>query len=143
MPKFDIRLRAAFAGRFLVGAAVTGILVVAGSAPTLASAGKGSLFLHGAMVGTVVPPATVPSGSGRDPFYAVTNGAAGQLGIAGVGPGDAGAYHGGDWQFFAVTFIATPYLLTSGEAVMAAEARGDVTVVRVPDKDFLCPVTQP
>jgi len=138
------RLRFRFsgvAGRLVVGAAVVGALIAASPAPAAASVGRGNLFLHGGIVGTIVAPAPVPVGSGRDPFYSVTNGAPGQLGIAGVGPGDAG-YHGGDWEFFAVTFNTAPYLLTSGEAVMAAEASGDVTVLRLPGRDFRCPVTQ-
>ena len=82
-------------------------------------------------------PAPVDPGSGNDPFYAVTNGVSGQLGIAGVAPGD-GPYHGGNWAFNSVTFKPgkTAYLLTSDEAVFTAEAHGDVTVTRVPDKDF-------
>jgi hypothetical protein len=105
--------------------------------------GTGSLYLDGRVVGTVLPPAHVPPGTGRDPFYKVTNGAAGQLGIAGVGPGDDG-YHGGDWEVFTVTFKpgVTPTLLTSGAAVLAAESAGRVTVTRVPSADFRCPVTQ-
>ncbi len=108
-----------------------------------ATTGKGQLYHDGSIVGTVVNPAAVPNG-GLDPFYAVTNGAAGQLGIAGVAPGD-GPYHGGLWAVNTVTFNAgvTPYLLTSDEAVFGAEAAGDVTVVRTPDADFRCPVTQP
>jgi len=110
--------------------------------PATATTGKGSLFHDGAVVGTVVVPAHVAPGSGSDPFYEVTNGAAGQLGIAGVAPGD-GAYHGGDWQVWLVTFKdgVTPYLLTSDEAVLAARSAGDVTVSRAPDADFRCPVT--
>ena len=110
--------------------------------PAMATTGKGSLFHDGQVVGTVVVPADVPPGSGNDPFYAVTNGASGQLGIAGVAPGD-GPYHGGNWAFNAVTFRSgvTPYLLTSDEAVFAARDRGDVTVTRVPENDFRCPVT--
>jgi hypothetical protein len=121
--------------------AVAATLVVASSAT--ATAGKGSLFNDGRIVGTVVNPANVPPGSGRDPFYSVTNGAAGQLGIAGVAPGD-GPYHGGDWQVWLVTFDpgVTPYLLTSDEAVFAAEAAGDVTLTRNPSGDFRCPVTR-
>jgi hypothetical protein len=74
----------------------------------------------------------------------VTNGVADQLGIAGVAPGD-GPYRGGSWQVFLVTFNSgvTPYLLTSDEAVAAAQAAGDVTVTRAGDADFRCPVTQP
>jgi hypothetical protein len=127
--------------RIAILAAVT--VVVAGVAvPAMAATGKGSLFHDGAVVGTVVVPAHVAAGSGSDPFYNVTNGAAGQLGIAGVAPGD-GPYHGGDWQVWLVTFDdgVTPYLLTSDEAVFAAQAAGDVTVTRAPDADFRCPIT--
>ena len=122
----------------------TAVLSLAAAVPALATTGKGSLFHNGDIVGTVVNPANVPPGTGNDPFYAVTNGAEGQLGIAGVAPGD-GPYHGGNWAFNAVTFRpgVTPYLLTSDEAVFAAQARGDVTVTRVPENDFRCPVTQP
>lgn len=141
MTRFPLRFSAVGARRMILGAAVTGALIAASSGPAFASAGFGSLFLDGAVVGTTVVPAPVPSGSGLDPFYAVTNGAAGQLGIAGVGPRD-GAYHGGDWEFFSVTFNVAPYLLTSGDAVMAAAAKGDVTVVRLPGHDFRCPVTR-
>jgi hypothetical protein len=125
-------------------AIVAAAAVVAASVavPAMATTGKGSLFHDGAVVGTVVVPAHVAAGSGSDPFYNVTNGAAGQLGIAGVAPGD-GPYHGGDWQVWLVTFNdgVTPYLLTSDEAVFAAEAAGDVTVTRAPDADFRCPIT--
>ena len=91
-----MRLKIAIAG----AAAVTALVV---TLPAMATTGKGSLFHNGAVVGTVVVPANVPAGSGSDPFYNVTNGAAGQLGIAGVAPGD-GPYHGGDWQVWLVTF---------------------------------------
>jgi hypothetical protein len=123
-------------------AAAAAVTTLVAALPAMATTGKGSLFHNGAVVGTVVVPANVPVGSGSDPFYNVTNGAAGQLGIAGVAPGD-GPYHGGDWQVWLVTFNGgvTPYLLTSDEAVFAAEAAGDVTVTRAPDADFRCPVT--
>jgi len=103
-----------------------------------AKAGKGFLFHDGAVVRTVVPPAAFPQ-SGIDPFFMVENGVEGQLGIAGVAPGDPG-YHGGHWAVHLVTFTGAPYLLTSDEAVRAAEAAGDVTVTRMAGMDFLCPV---
>ena len=111
--------------------------------PAGATAGKGQLFHNGDVVGTVVPPDRIGAGEGLDPLYMVTNGASGQLGIAGVGPGD-GPYHGGAWAVWLVTFKAgvAPYLLTSDEAVMAAEDAGDVTVARAPDLDNRCPVRQ-
>jgi hypothetical protein len=105
--------------------------------------GKGQLFLDGQVVDTVVVSAPLPHG-GTDPFYVVTNPAMGQLGIAGVGPGQPG-YTGGDWAVNVVTFNAgvTPYLLTSDEAVMAALQAGDVTVTRDTAADFRCPITTP
>jgi hypothetical protein len=120
-------------------AAVTAVVV---AVPAMATAGKGSLFHDGAVVGTVVVPAHVAPGSGSDPFFKVTNGADGQLGIAGVAPGD-GPYHGGDWQVWLVTFNdgVTPYLLTSDEAVATAQLAGDVSVTRAPTADFRCPIT--
>lgn len=96
-------------------------------------------FYEGQMVRTVVPPASTPK-EGRDNFYAFPSGAAaGQKGIVAVIPGDQD-YHGGHWAFHAVTFNVTPYLLTSEAAVLAAEAAGDVSVVRVPANDFRCPI---
>lgn len=121
------------------------VAVVALVAPLSAAAttSKGQLFDDGSVVGTVVTPSRVPAGTGRDPFYKVTNGAAGQLGIAGVAPGD-GPYHGGDWQVFLVTFKSgvTPFVLTSDDAVFAAQAAGKVTVTRAPGADFHCPVVR-
>jgi len=130
------RMRKALAVSMIVG-----VVVIGASVPASASTGKGNLFHDGAVVGTVVVPVGIP-GQGTDPFYSVTNGAAGQLGIAGVAPGD-GPYHGGAWQVFSVTFRAgvIPYLLTSDEAVMAAQQIGDATVTRAAAADFRCPVT--
>src|SRR5262245_26999840 len=130
--------------------ALLAVLTVAAAAallaalPAAATTGKGQLFHDGSIVGTVVTPSPIADGAGTDPFYNVTNGAAGQLGIAGVAPGD-GPYHGGSWQVYLVTFKTgvTPYLLTSDEAVFAARDTGDVTVSRAGAADFRCPVVQP
>jgi len=92
----------------------------------------------GAVVRIVVPPAAAPN-AGRDDFYAVMGGVAGQKGVVAVGPGSAG-YHGGDWKFFAVTWNVDRYLLTSAGAVLAAAAAGDVTITRVAENDFTCPI---
>src|SRR5436190_12966046 len=120
--------------------AVTASVVVVLAGEASASAGKGTLFHDGATIRTVVVSAPVPGG-GTDPFYEVTNGPEGQLGIAGVAPGD-GPYHGGKWAVYDVMFNegVMPYLLTSDEAVFAAESAGDVTVTRDGAADFHCPV---
>ena len=99
---------------------------------------EGCCYYQGTVVRTVVPPATTPK-AGRDNFYAITNGVAGQKGVVAVVPGDPD-YHGGHWKFFAVTFTVAPYLLTSEAAVLAAEAAGDVTITRDPSADFRCPI---
>ncbi|MGH3648085.1 MAG: hypothetical protein ACRDTM_13030 [Micromonosporaceae bacterium] len=98
----------------------------------------GCCYLDGAVVRTIVPPAAAPD-QGRDDFYAIMGGVDGQKGVVAVGPGSAG-YHGGDWKFHAVTWNVEPYLLTSADAVLAAAAAGDVTIARVADNDFKCPI---
>lgn len=99
---------------------------------------EGCCFYEGREVRTVVPPAAFPN-EGRDDFYAVMDGAPGQKGVVAVAPGDID-YHGGHWAFHSVTWNTSPYLLTSAGAVLAAEAAGDVTVTRIPELDFLCPI---
>lgn len=125
-----------------IGVAVLSVVI---AAPVAAGKGKGppgfgQLFLNDEIVRTVVSPAAMPN-EGTDPFFVVTNGVENQLGIAGVGPG-TGGYHGGHWAVYIVTWdvSATPYLLTSDEAVMIAEDAGDVTVQRNASADFLCPI---
>ena len=105
-----------------------------------ASPGFGNLYFNGTIVRTVVPPAAFPN-EGRDNFYKVTNGVAGQLGIAAVAPGSTD-YHGGAWKVFTVTFNSgvTPTLLTSEQAVLSAQAAKTVTVTRNSAADFRCPV---
>ncbi len=128
------------AGSIVGGALFVGSALSAFADTSNAAAGFGTLFYNGGTIQTVVVPAAVPN-SGTDPFFKVTNGAAGQLGIAAVAPGSAD-YHGGAWAVNLVTFNAgvTPYLLTGAQSVQTAAAAGDVTVTRVPAADFRCPV---
>jgi hypothetical protein len=127
--------------RVLAIAALAALALTLLAGPAGAKAGKGFLYLDGEVFGTTVPPSALPHG-GNDPLFNVTNGVEGQFGIAGVGPGQPG-YNGGAWAVHQVTFTVTPYLLTSDEEVAAAEAAGDVTVMRDPAADFRCPVTFP
>lgn len=131
--------------RLIAGSILGGVLLLGSALSALADSpnavvGFGTLFSNGGTIRTVVVPAAFPNG-GTDPFFKVTNGAAGKLGIAGVAPGSAD-YHGGAWAVNLVTFNAgvTPYLLTSAQAVQTAAAAGGVTVTRVPAADFRCPV---
>jgi len=130
----------------LIAGSIVGVALLLGTALSAfadssnAAVGFGTLFYNGGTIHTVVVPAAFPN-SGTDPFFKVTNGAAGQLGIAGVAPGSAD-YHGGAWAVNLVTFNSgvTPYLLTGAQAVQTAASAGDVTVTRVPAADFRCPV---
>jgi hypothetical protein len=121
----------------VVGAAAIALLPLSAQA---SSVGRGELFFDGMMVRTLVPPSSTPH-EGTDTLFEVTNGAAGQLGVAAVAPGMPG-YHGGRWAVDEVTFNTgiTPYLLTSAGDVMSAEAAGDVTVMRDAAADFHCPI---
>jgi hypothetical protein len=125
------------------------VLAVAGAAmlvwlgaASASTATQGQLFFNGGVVGTVVVPSPLPNG-GIDPFFKVTNGVSGQLGIAGAAPGTPG-YHGGAWAVSLVTFHTgfVPHLLTSAQAVHSAETAGEVDVTRDPAADFRCPVVQ-
>ena len=96
----------------------------------------GNLYYDGEIVRTVVPPAAMPF-MGRDNLYAFPNGE--QMAITAVAPGDP-EYHGGQWALHLVTWEADPYLLTSEDEVLAAADAGDITIERVPENDFKCPI---
>jgi hypothetical protein len=111
------------------------LLTTFAAIPSLAQRpGFGSLYYEDEVVRTIVPPAAAPL-TGRDNLYVVPN----QLGVAGSAPGDLD-YHGGQWAFHSVSWNVTPYLLTSEMAVLDAAAVGDVTIIRLPENDFRCPV---
>ena len=116
-------------------------LLALAAAPSLhAQPGFGELFYNGGVVRTVVPPAASPM-RGRDNIYPVVGGAMGQLPVAAVAPGDR-EYHGGKWAVHLVMWKAgtTPYLLTSEDQVLMAYTMGDVTISRVIEADFKCPI---
>lgn len=118
----------------LTAAMAVTISVEAGSG----NVGRGQLYYNGAIVRTLVPPSNLPH-PGTDDFYAVVDGADGQLGVAAEAPGDPG-YNGGAWAFHEVVWNVPPYLLTSEADVLDAEMLGDVTVTRITANDFRCPI---
>ena len=110
------------------------------SASALAQPGFGNLFYDGHVVGTVIPPAAAPM-QGKDNIYPIFGGVGGQLPVAAVAPGDTD-YHGGKWAVHVVMWMADadPYLLTSEADVLTAYMDGDVTITRVLEADFKCPI---
>jgi hypothetical protein len=131
-----VRTGARFAAMLIAG----GAILAFSATSALASTTHGKLFFDGQVVGTVVTPAAVPSG-GTDPFYEVSGGVAGQLGIVGDGPSSPD-YRGGLWAVNDVTFTpgTIPFLLTSAQDVLTAQSLGEVTVTRNPAADFRCPI---
>jgi hypothetical protein len=114
------------------------ILLVAATPAFAAKPAFGALYYEGDVVRTIVTPSAMPK-EGVDDLYVVFGGVSEQLAVAAVAPGDTD-YHGGKWAFNSVTWNTTPYLLTSAADVLAAEAAGDVTITRIPENDFKCPI---
>lgn len=127
-----------FFSRVLVLLVAVAIFAGGSSLATAATPGFGSLYYEGQVVRTVVPPASMPQ-PGTDDFYAIQDGAEGQLAVIDVAPGDQD-YKGGKWAYHSVEWNVAPYLLTSSAAVHAAAEAGDVTITRVESSDFKCPV---
>ena len=100
----------------------------------------GELYYDGGVVRTVIPPAAAPK-QGRDAIYPIFGGVEGQLPVAAVAPGDRD-YHGGKWAVNVVMWNVgmEPYLLTSAQMVLNAEAWGYITITRVRGADFKCPI---
>src|SRR5262245_44549749 len=124
-----------------LGAVIAMLLLVLAFSSTAAQAAPrtfGQLYHDGEILRTFGLPAATPHG-GRDPLFEFTNGVDGQLSVTTFAPGDVG-YHGGLWAVYKVTFSGAPSLLTSDEAIAAAEAAGTVRVTRAADEDFRCPV---
>lgn len=122
--------------RLIVGLGLAAGLTILQTGGALATSPvvKTTIWLDGAVVRTLVPPAASPQ-EGTDPFFMVP----GTGGVAGVGPGDAG-YHGGHWKVYVVSWNVAQYPLTSHAAIMAAHGAGDIEVTRRADLDFLCPI---
>ncbi len=113
-----------------------GVLFVTAAPSFAATPTFGELYYNGEVVRTLVPPAEMTK-EGVDDLYAIPN----QLAVTAVAPGDPD-YHGGKWAFHSVTWNegVTPYPLTSADAVLSAAAVGDITITRVPENDFKCPI---
>ncbi len=122
--------------RRLMATLLLGGALMASSATSVFAAEpiKTQILLDGAQVRTILPPAATP-GEGTDKFFMVP----GTGGVAAVGPGDGG-YHGGHWAVYVVSWNVATYPLTSDEAIVAAEADGDIEIARNAGADFLCPI---
>jgi hypothetical protein len=123
--------------RLITGLVVTSLLIVAGAAPAFAAKPMtGLLWLDGEQVRTIVPPAAMTQ-EGRDNLYVFPGEEQGP--VAATGPGDID-YHGGKWAVWTVTVNEETGTLKSEEDVLAAVDYGLVSITRVPEADFKCPI---
>jgi hypothetical protein len=80
----------------------------------------------------------VDPGTGRDPIIAFSN--FDQGGVAKYAPGPGS--HGGRWQVWVATWVdpGDAHLLTDFDDVMALVNAGEITLQRMPNADFRCPI---
>jgi hypothetical protein len=97
----------------------------------------GALWYDGIQVRTFVPNGKPLKNPGTDPLYAFPNGE--QSSITKYAPGDP-EYMGGHWQVYLVTWNVAPNLVESYDELMTAYGAGDVSIVREPSADVMCPV---
>jgi hypothetical protein len=98
----------------------------------------GTVYAEGDAYRTFANPARVDPGTGTDPIIAFTNFSQGGVAKYAPGPGS----HGGRWQVWLATWVdpGDAHLLTDFDDVMALVGAGDITLQRMPDADFRCPI---
>jgi hypothetical protein len=98
----------------------------------------GTIYAEGEAFRTFGNPARVDPGTGTDPIIAFSN--FDQGGVAKYAPGRGS--HGGRWMVWVATWVdpGDAHLLTDFDDVMALVDAGEITLQRVPDADFRCPI---
>jgi hypothetical protein len=98
----------------------------------------GTIYADGSAFRTFGTPARVDPGTGTDPIIAFSNFDQGS--VAQYAPGEGS--HGGRWQVSVATWVdpADAHLLTDFDDVIALVDAGQITLQRVPDADFRCPI---
>jgi len=116
---------------------LVGVLSLVLAAP-LGAKTFGTIYADGEAFRTFGNPARVDPGTGTDPIIAFSN--FDQGGVAQYAPGQGS--HGGRWMVWVATWVdpADAHLLTDFDDVMALVDAGEITLQRVPDADFRCPI---
>jgi hypothetical protein len=123
--------------RLLLSLSVIGVLSLALAGPAGARE-FGTIYAEGEAYRTFGTPATVAPGTGTDPIIAFSN--FDQGGVAQYPPGPGS--HGGRWMVWVATWVDTEdaHLLTDFGDVMELVEDGEITLERMPDADFRCPI---
>jgi hypothetical protein len=113
------------------------LALVAFALPSLAQTGPpgGTIYANDVAFSTVATPADLPPHGKFNTLYVLGGGLAP---VSDAGPGDPG-YRGGRWAVRMVTFSGAPRQLTNEAAVLAAQARGELSVGPVV-RYFACPL---
>jgi hypothetical protein len=116
-------------------------LIVAVSLALAAPVGAksfGTIYADGEAFRTFGVPARVDAGTGTDPIISFSN--FDQGGVAQYAPGEGS--HGGRWAVWVATWVdaGDAHLLTDFDDVIALVDAGEITLVRMPDADFRCPI---
>jgi hypothetical protein len=126
----------------LVLAVLLGSLVVlAVATPVAARREFGTVYVDGLAYRTHAVPARVDPGTGTDPIISFTN--FDQGGVARFAPGEGN--RGGRWAVTTATWNhpADARLITDYDEVLELAAAGELTLDRVEEADFRCPLHPP
>ena len=123
--------------RVLLMLSLVGALSLVLAAPVGAKT-FGTIYAEGEAFRTFGNPARVDPGTGTDPIIAFSN--FDQGGVAKYAPGRGS--HGGRWMVWVATWVdpGDAHLLMDFDDVMALVDSGEITLQRVPDADFRCPI---
>lgn len=129
--------------RFSLAAAV-GLLSILALAGPVGARDFGAAYANDAVYRVFGNRATVPDGTGTDPFAIFTNSShPAQFGVAEFAPGSAGGHHGGRWAVYRASWTASgdpSELVTSWAELQALVDAGEISLARDAAADFRCPV---
>lgn len=124
--------------RSLIAIVAALLLGLAVAMPVAAAREFGTIYVDGVAYRTFANPARVDPGTGTDPIIAFTN--FDQGGVAKYAPGPNS--HGGRWAVWTATWVnpADAELVTHFDNILALADAGLVTLERVEEADFRCPI---
>lgn len=129
--------------RFSLAAGV-GLLAILALAGPVGARDFGAAYANDAVYRVFGNRATVPDGTGTDPFAIFTNSSnPAQFGVAQFAPGSPMGHHGGRWAVYRANWTASgdpSELVTSWAELQALVDAGEVSLVRDAAADFRCPV---
>ena len=128
--------------RFLLAISV-GLLAVGALAAPAAARDFGRVYANDDVYRVFGNAATVPDGTGTDPFATFTNSTnPAQYGVAAFAPGSPMGHHGGRWAVYRATWTSGDpmTLITSWAELQSHVASGELSLVRDAAADFRCPV---